>query len=342
MDRTRKAPLRGHDAAYQCLINALKVRPAHSWIFYGPSGIGKATFAVQVAKYLLSFTSATQRLEFWECVATKSSTNHLVEINNHPDCLLLTLEEKNASSQYLIEDIRHIQNFARKTSTQSLYRVIIIEDAENMTRQAANALLKLLEEPPQNVFIFLVTHRLGALLPTVCSRGQKLAFHSVQSKDFLDHFSVRPEKQMLFQLSEGRIGFAQKLIDEGGLDLYEAVLTLCEASLQENNFGTTFQEFLRSQGAKNMALHLPLLQELIFLFLKRTLAFRGACEASDTFLEKERTVMPLFYQKWGESDLWQIWTSISEKFQVQKDFHLDPTHLLINTFFYLGNSQKVY
>lgn len=343
MDRTKGSPLRGHVAAYQSIMNAIKMRPAHSWILHGPSGIGKTTFAVQIAKYLLSFSARDQTQGFWECVAQKSSANHLVEINNHPDFLLLTPEEQNSSSsQYLIEDIRRIQNFARKTSTQGLYRVIVIEEAENMTRQAANALLKVLEEPPQNVFIFLITHRLGSLLPTVRSRGQKLAFFPLPHKEFLEHFSEHSEREILFQLSEGRIGFAHKLIEEGGLALYEAVLTLCGAAMQEDNLGNVFQEFLRSHGAKNMTVQLPLIQELIFLFLKRTLAFRGFLETPRTFLEKEKEIMSAFYQKWKVGDLWQIWTIVSEKFQVQRDFHLDPTHLLINTFFYLGNCQKAY
>ena len=166
----------------------------HALLLKGKKGIGKYEFARHLAKSWLCTASTAERKACGECLSCG-----WFEQNGHPnfyqvvpEALSINLGEpsekqdseeksnnsatkKNASQQISIEQIRRLTDFVYMTGHQNGYKIILIYPAEAMNSAAANALLKKLEEPPENVLFILVTHQAQHLLPTIRSRCQQIA-----------------------------------------------------------------------------------------------------------------------------------------------------------------------
>ncbi|MEM9242794.1 MAG: DNA polymerase III subunit delta' [Pseudomonadota bacterium] len=139
---------------------------AHAMLFVGQAGLGKTHFATCLAASLLC---QEPKVDFQACGACKSC--HLFSAGNHPDVLTVKPEAPNRAIK--IDTIRQLVDFSMLSAAK---KVIIIQSAENMNRAAANALLKLLEEPPAGVYIILISERPSRLLPTIRSRCQMITF----------------------------------------------------------------------------------------------------------------------------------------------------------------------
>lgn len=175
-------------------------RLAHAYIFYGAEGRGKEAFALEMAK-ALNCTSDGNK----PCNTCPSCTkiNHL----SHPDIKFIfplskqtpperqtEIRKEKAQNPYLpievsghksisIEEIRTLKNEAKYASFETGKRVFIIYGAEYFSREAANSFLKLLEEPPENLYIFLITDDIGSLLDTIRSRCQPIYFPEFQDEE---------------------------------------------------------------------------------------------------------------------------------------------------------------
>ncbi len=159
----------------------LRARLPHALLLKGPQGIGKFDFALNIARSLLCEKPLA---DGWACQACPSC--HWFGQETHPDFRLLQPEalvapdeekegSKKPSKKISVEQIRALSNFTNLTAHQGGYRVVIIHPAETMNANAANALLKTLEEPPERMLIILVSHKPQQLLPTILSRCLKLA-----------------------------------------------------------------------------------------------------------------------------------------------------------------------
>jgi DNA polymerase-3 subunit delta' len=139
-------------------------RLGHAWLLSGHPGIGKKMLAQHVARYLLC-TNPTATGPCGSC-----GDCHLFNIGNHPDYSLVEPEKKLIT----IDQIRDNIHFAQNTSRRGGMKVLLFVPAEAMNANAANALLKLLEEPPKQTVLLLVSHQPGLLLATLKSRCQHL------------------------------------------------------------------------------------------------------------------------------------------------------------------------
>src|SRR5688572_26938007 len=135
-------------------------RLAHAWLLTGLPGVGKLSFALHLTRHLLC-RQATAQGPCGNC-----QDCHLFSVGSHPDWLLLQPETR----QLKIEQIRDAIGFAQNTSQRGGAKVIVLEPAEAMNLNAANALLKILEEPPAGTFLLLISGQPGLLLPTLRSR----------------------------------------------------------------------------------------------------------------------------------------------------------------------------
>ena len=143
----------------------------------GMPGIGKSTFAHLAAVSILSNT-----LKINEKTSGEHTDNNSLEFvqvmeNVHPDFLKISLEENKSSIP--ITEVRKISNFLTTKPIHSNNKVIIIENAESLNINASNALLKILEEPSETTYIFLITRNLGKIIPTIRSRCFKLYFSTL-------------------------------------------------------------------------------------------------------------------------------------------------------------------
>ncbi|MEW6531860.1 MAG: DNA polymerase III subunit delta' [Thermodesulfobacteriota bacterium] len=182
-----------------------QARPAHAYLFAGPEGVGKRLVALRFA-CMLNCPDRSQDKD-WSCPVCR----RIVE-GKHPDVTL----EKPERGKIRIERIREMQRFFKYAPIEGRYRVAIIDDAHLMNRQAQNALLKTLEEPPPNRALVLVTAKPAGLLPTVRSRCRRISFQPLLLKPMgellAERLKIPGEKaQGLAALANGSMGRALEI-----------------------------------------------------------------------------------------------------------------------------------
>lgn len=245
----RNTHLEGHENAQKLLLDSWNSgRMHHAWLIGGLPGIGKATLAFRMARFVLTKgLPAEQEMGLFGpppdptslLVDTGSSICHRIAAGGHADLLTVqrTWDEKRKrfKRDLPVEEIRRIAPFLRLTSAEGGWRVVIVDGADQLNPSGQNAILKILEEPPSKALILLIADNVGAMLPTIRSRTRKLALEplsEVQVKSLL--FRYLPdleevERTALARLAEGSIGRAMELHTAGGLTLYKAMLGLFDS-----------------------------------------------------------------------------------------------------------------
>jgi DNA polymerase-3 subunit delta' len=202
----------------------------HGLIFSGPAGVGKHTAALMIAK-ALNCTNAATTDDFCDlCTSCRK-----IEAGTHPDVMTISVEED--ASQIKIAQVRHILSMLGLQPLEGRNKVFIVDPADMMNPEAANALLKGLEEPPENSFFFLITVNVHELLLTVRSRSQVYNFTPLALDELRQH-GVSDE--LVLRWSEGSIGHARSLDvarlkteRELMLDFLETVVTANEEQFQD-------------------------------------------------------------------------------------------------------------
>ena len=148
----------------------------HALILAGPHGIGKATFAFHLAHHLLKHPDFKTAPETLAIPDPASSLFRQIATGAHPSVLHLTRPANDKTKSFktvlTVDEIRKVNRFLSMTSHDGSYRVVIVDPADDMNINAANALLKNLEEPPARTLFILIVHAPGSLLPTIRSRCQ--------------------------------------------------------------------------------------------------------------------------------------------------------------------------
>ena len=236
--------LLGHESAENALRRLFASgRMPHALLLSGPRGIGKATLAFRFARFVLAHgagDAAPRGLlgddEGGLAVAADSGVFRRVASGGHAD--LLTVERaydsrrRRLRSEIVVDDTREIATFLRLTPAEGGWRVVIVDGADEMNRNAANALLKILEEPPRRALLLLVAHSPGRLLPTIRSRCRRFPMAplppAIVARLLARYRPDLPEAQAaaLTVLAAGSIGRAIDLAGAGGVELYESVLAL--------------------------------------------------------------------------------------------------------------------
>ncbi|BBB26214.1 DNA polymerase III subunit delta' [Amphritea japonica] len=162
----------------------------HALLINGPEGIGKACFSLALANYVLCRNPQDSS------ACGKCRSCELTASGNHPD--LYQLHPDEPGKPIKIDQIRELTEFIYSTAQQGGYRVVIIDPADSMNINAANALLKMLEEPGENTLLMLLSHRLGQMLPTIKSRCQRVdmppADAVIATKWVATQLEVEPEE----------------------------------------------------------------------------------------------------------------------------------------------------
>lgn len=184
----------GNEKVKEILSNSISSNNIlHSYMFVGLDGIGKCLFAIEFAKMILE-------------------NKH--ELNNHPDFMLIEAED---GKSIKIEQIRYLQEKIAEKPIVSDKKVYIINDADFMTKEAQNCLLKTLEEPPEYASIILVLSNESKLLATIKSRCTKIVFEPLSNDEIIKYFSINQIDALnenILKVCNGSIGKAIKLKDD--------------------------------------------------------------------------------------------------------------------------------
>ena len=238
----RNPGLVGHAAAERMLADIQRAgRLPHAILIGGPRGIGKATLAFRFARWLLSGGGQTSL--FGDMPAShdlyldpENAVYRRVASGGHAD--LMTVERnwdktrKRLRGEIVIDDVREISHFLHLTSAEGGWRIVVIDGADEMNRNSANALLKLLEEPPHGTLLMLVCHAPGRLLPTIRSRCRRLILQPLAREEVRSLIRTHEpamaaaDVEALAELSGGSIGRALDLHSAGGLELYRVLIAL--------------------------------------------------------------------------------------------------------------------
>jgi len=233
------AEIVGQEVAVNILKKSIdNNRCAHAYLFVGPDGVGKRTAAIAFAKGLNCSSSSSDG-----CHGCDSCRK--IENGTHPDVELITARPGGLTIS--IEQIRKLQRSVSYKPLEGNWKVYIMDDAANATEEAANCLLKTLEEPPPHVIIVLITENIYRLLSTVRSRCQLVLFRQIPrtliEKILVDRHQVPPEEARSFAwLSSGSIGRALYYRERETPEFLEQLREIFEAgSSLTGNYGSMFQ-----------------------------------------------------------------------------------------------------
>lgn len=212
-------------AAETAFLDALdRGRLHHAWLLCGPEGSGKATFAYRATRRLMQARPDPSRGPLG--TRPDDPVARLISAQAHPDLLVLerAVEGGKTKKSISVDQARDLPEFFAKSPSQSPYRVAIVDSADDLNLNAANALLKVLEEPPPRGVLFLISHAPGRLLPTIRSRCRRLAFTPWTQpalSDLLERRAALPavEAERIAALAGGSPGRALDLASGATLEM---------------------------------------------------------------------------------------------------------------------------
>jgi len=233
--------LYGQEEAEAALMAAWRSgRMPHAWLLCGPRGIGKATLAFRFARFVLSGGGGQGTGLFGGggpdsmALDPQDRVFQRLAALGHSDFRLVRRSQNRKTGKWrneiVVDDVRDMGGFLQLTAGEGDWRVVVIDSADEMNRNAANAALKAIEEPPPRALVLLVSHAPGKLLPTIRSRCRRLDLHP------LDDATVKKivarhvpdldagELDELAHLAEGSAGRALALADHGGVELHRRML----------------------------------------------------------------------------------------------------------------------
>ncbi len=326
----------GHAKTEGFFLDAFqKAKLHHAFLISGPKGIGKATFAYRIARFLLQKnieTSACNKLD----ISANDPVVRQISEGAHPNFLAIerdyiqtdknkiikaitkgdplddeALRELKKSAVIKVDEIRQINDFLSKKSFDGAWRVVLIDSVDELNPAAANALLKILEEPPAKTIILLIAHQVDKLLATIRSRCAKLMLTPLSESDvavLLRRYAPNlqeKEVQTLAKISDGSIGRALNYAQNNGITMYEQLQSVIFA-------GTNFS-------------------------LKEALRLAKLASSDENIWELAMELMlkiisELFEQSKKKDEIYALYTYITQTNQEVLHLNMDKTQAMICLF----------
>ncbi|XDA98882.1 DNA polymerase III subunit delta' [Sulfitobacter sp. LCG007] len=342
------AAIFGQDAAQQEFLGAWTGgRLHHAWLLSGPRGVGKATLAWTIARFLLATPEPEQDGLFGAPeppvslhVPPDHPVAHRIAAGSEPGLKSVTRSPNDKgdrlSADIRVKDIRALGQFFQLSATDGGRRVVIVDAADEMNTQAANALLKMLEEPPARTTLLLVSHQPSRLLPTIRSRCRTLRLGPLGPSDMARAFEqagVAPDAstEALAELSAGSVGEALRLSLLDGLKLYAEIIALLQAMPRADRArGLRLAEAAAARGGETRRDLLFSLLDLALARLARTGA-TGAPPATEA-TPGEAQVMARLSPSPARGRAWaDLAQEVGARAQHGLSVNLDPAALVLDT-----------
>ncbi len=231
----------GHADAERTLLEAYQsTRMPHAWLIGGPPGIGKATLAYRLARFVLAHPDpklAAVQAATSLAVASDHPVTRRIAAQAQGDLLVLerVVNEQTGKLYTVIrvDDVRRSVSFFGSTAGEGGWRIAIVDAVDDLQREGANALLKVLEEPPERTLLLLISHAPGRELPTIRSRCRRLLLRPLDETDVTRAIqaatgrnAAEAEVVQAAAASDGSVGRALRFLDGPALALRQRVLDL--------------------------------------------------------------------------------------------------------------------
>lgn len=358
------AELWGHEAAERYFLHHWQQgRMPHAILLTGAKGIGKATLAYRLARFMLSGGASPPPAQEEEppalslfgdalpapaqeaaasglAISAQSPVFQRVASGHHPDLLAISPAFDAKKGDYKreigVDDTRKVSDFLSLTASQSAWQVVIIDAADEMNDNAANALLKILEEPPANALLLLVSHNPGALLPTIRSRCRTVKLRAPEPEVFhriLSHIlpdSDAPLRGALYEFSHGAPGRAVEWHEQGGLERYGALIALLSATQAGIDIlaAHAFAEEAAKEGNAAWNLNRHALSFLIGKVVQRAAGTGGTRSTAPLASAEEALIERLSVRK--PLDYWlELWNDSERLFSSESRLNLDKKQVIL-------------
>ena len=326
----------GHDSAFAELAEALRSgRMHHAWLIVGPEGVGKATLAYEFARFVLAGG---------EKVGAEHPVARKIAALSHPNLLVIRrswVEKSKRYSQWIgVDEVRRLRSFLGHSAGEGGWRLVIVDRADEMNQNAANALLKALEEPPVRTLFLLVSSAEGKLPVTIRSRARTLRVGPLGREELeraaraaLVQARQEPDAKTLataLALSQGSVRRALELASNDGVQLYDEIAGAL-AALPEID-GTRLHRQAERLSGQGDPTRLDLYMALLLGFIERLIRFTATGEGASEGEERlaKRLVSPAGLVHWAEA-----WEAISQSKAATLELNLDRGLLVLETWFRL-------
>lgn len=331
----------GHgDAIASFMTAARSGRLHHGWLITGPRGTGKATLAWALARWLLADDPA---LDLTEAGLTPIARRIAALSEPRLQLVRRPVDEKTGRlrAEITVDEIRRLLSFFYMSASEGGRRVAIIDSADEMNTSAANALLKMLEEPPKDAIIFLISHQPARLLPTIRSRCRELRLSPLSGEEIgriLHKLEAEGDPAKLAALSGGSVGEALRLTGQNGLEIYQRITDLfADGGRLDRRRAAALADLAAARpGADGDAfdLILTLLDRFLSRAAKAGLLGPPLPEAAEREAEVLARLSPhdLAARGWAEAQ-----AALSARARAGRAVNLDPSALVLDMLIGLAN-----
>lgn len=340
----------GQDDAQRDFLEAFNSnRLHHAWLITGPRGVGKATLAWQIARFLLAtpieqdgglFGDAPPAYETLD-VSPDHPVAHRIQAKSEPGLFAITrsVNEKTGKlrDMIVVDDIRGLTHFLTLSAAEGGRRVVIVDAADDMNTNAANALLKMLEEPPALTTMLLISHQPSRLLPTIRSRCRELRLSPLSPENMTNALEqagmggdASPE---LTALADGSVGEAMRLTQLGGLSMYQEIVSVFAGLPRPDR--TRALKLAEAAATRGAEARFEMLLTMFDTFLAR-LARTGATGSAPVpeAAENETQLLLRLSDNPAKARAWaNIAQEISGRTRHGQAVNLDPAALVLDTVF---------
>lgn len=328
----------------------------HAWLVSGPRGVGKATLAWRIARFLLAAPEDGGGGLFGDASPAPGTLDIPAD---HPvarrvlagsEGRLFALrrawdeDKKRLKTVITVDEVRRMRNFLHMSAADGGRRAVIVDPADEMNTQAANALLKMLEEPPHGVVFLLVSHQPSGLLPTIRSRCREVRLTKLGPADLTE--AVRAagvdhgDSAALAALAAGSVGEAIRLLNLDGLETYAGLVQLFSALPRlDRSAALRLADSVSQRGA---AEKFDLMLTLFDLLLARLARAGTLGTAGDEAAPGEAVLFARLAPSAAAARVWaDLHQSLGARARHAKAVNLDPAALVLDMVLKIDETARV-